>query len=307
METTSISNSKHQVSAGQRPRIYDYIDYRSYLADMARYQKELRPSFSLAVFAKKAGLQTRNYLKRVIDGDRNLSQEYVPKFCQGFELTRRESLFFDALVNYNQAKTEDIKKHYFSLLCAAAEGEPKTVIEIIQDQFEIFNGWHAMTMRELVLLKDFDESPAYLSKKLKGKVSPKDAKHMLDVLVKTGLLKRDEVTRRLVQTSPIARYNQDIINMQVRNYHQKNIDRAKEALAEDPIETWNVRALSLAANATVGAEIQEKINAFFDEINHRYSVTSTKQSTCDRVIQMNIQMFEVTESENESKKLDKGE
>jgi uncharacterized protein (TIGR02147 family) len=285
-------------SAGalKRPRVYDYLDYRKYLGDLLKHKKQLRGSFSLAVFSKKAGLQTRNYLKRIIDGERNLSSENIPKFCIGFELSRKESLYFEALVNYSQNKSEVSKKHYFELLCAAAEGEQNTAVEIAHDQFEIFNNWYILPVRELLLLSDFEENPNYIAKKLKSKINAKQAKHALDVLLKTGLVKRDIETLKLIQTEPIIRYSQDIVNLQIRHYHTQNLDRAGEALKEDDFDSWNVRALTLAIDSEANQEIQQKINEFFSEINRRYSVSDTRQSQCNSVIQMNVQMYELTES-----------
>ncbi|MGE3975171.1 MAG: TIGR02147 family protein [Bdellovibrionales bacterium] len=278
----------------KRPRIYDYLDYRKYLGEMLKFKKETRGSFSLAVFSKKAGLQTRNYLKRVIDGERNLSSENIPKFCIGFELTRKESLYFEALVNYSQNKNEVSKKHYFDLLRAAADGEQNAAVEIAHDQFEVFNHWYILAIRELVLLKDFDESPQYISKKLKNKVTPKQAKHAIEVLLKTGLLRKND-QQRLVQSDPTIQYSQDIVNLQIRRYHTQNLERASESIKEDSFESWNVRALTIAIDKDKNEEIQKAINQFFGEINRRYSVIDPQQSQCNSVIQMNVQMYELTE------------
>jgi len=274
----------------KRPSVFDYLDYREFLKDLFSYKKEQNKNFSLAVFSRKAGITSRNYLKRIVDGERHLSTQNIPKFCIGFDLSKKESLFFEALVHYNQANDDIGKKHYFHLLCAASENEKNSAMELIKNQYEVFSHWYILAIRELLWLTDFQENTTYIAKKLKGKISPKEAEQALKVLQKCGLTKRND-EGRLVPSSPRIRYNQDIINMQVREFHNQMLDRTKEAMRDDSFESWNARALTLAIPQNKSKEIQEEINQFFNTINNKYTL---EEPLCQQVIQVNIQMFELT-------------
>ena len=48
-----------------RPSVYDYLDYRSYLADMFHYRKHKAGRFSYRYFSGKAGFASPNFLKLV--------------------------------------------------------------------------------------------------------------------------------------------------------------------------------------------------------------------------------------------------
>src|ERR1035438_176071 len=135
----SDEKQKPQVATQKKlPRVFDYLDYREFLKDFYQHKKSLNPNFSLAVFSQKAGLATRNYLKRVIDGERPLSSESIPKFCLGLGLGVKEKVYFEALVNFNQTKDDDSKKHYFSSLTQAAENVKGSAVEVVRDQFEVY-------------------------------------------------------------------------------------------------------------------------------------------------------------------------
>jgi uncharacterized protein (TIGR02147 family) len=54
--------------------VYDYEDYRRFLADSYAGRKRLNRGFSYGVFARRAGV-ARSYLQMVMDGKRSLAAE----------------------------------------------------------------------------------------------------------------------------------------------------------------------------------------------------------------------------------------
>ena len=287
--------------------LFKYLNYRDYLKDFYQYKKSQNPHFSYASFAIKAKINTPNYLKRVIDGERSLNAESIPKFCFGLELSPKESIYFEALVNFNQSKDEDIKRHYWGIMRKASEDVPGAVLEVLGQQFEAFSHWYILPVRELVLLQDFHESPANIVKLMKNKITKKEAEHALETLFKLNMLKRDE-SGRLCQTQPIVRYSQEVINLSIREFHRQMLNRAHEALNEDEFGTWNARALSLAIKNEDFQEIYQKISDFIFGLNKEYSfedggstssgndaaATSAARSKKDLVVQINCQMLQLS-------------
>src|SRR5688572_29452348 len=53
-----------------RPDLYGYLDHRVYLRDEYAARKAEKRGFSFRAFSRRAGLQSPNHLKRVIDGER---------------------------------------------------------------------------------------------------------------------------------------------------------------------------------------------------------------------------------------------
>jgi uncharacterized protein (TIGR02147 family) len=278
------------------PNVFAYVDYRLYLKDFYEFKKSVLPSYSLATFALKAGLKTRNYLKRVIDGERPLSPDLIPKFCNGLDLKPKERTYFEALVHFNQAKDQDIKKHYFEVLKDSSINEAGRAIEILENQFEVFSQWFILPVRELVQLKEFHEDAQWIVRKMKNRISRKDAQHSLNTLIKLGLLVRDEKSHKLKQATPIIRYSQDVVNMVVRDYHKQTLDQTKISIDQDEFESWDLRSLNIAIPKSELKNVQDELKDFFKNINERLTAKIAKGGSppSDTVIQLNAQLVELT-------------
>ncbi|MEN9577594.1 MAG: hypothetical protein RJA70_603 [Pseudomonadota bacterium] len=84
------------------PDVFDYLDYRAYLRELYSARKK-RGSFSYRAFSLRAQLKSPNYLKLVIDGERNLTQPMAKRFAVACGLAGQASSFFCELVAFGQA------------------------------------------------------------------------------------------------------------------------------------------------------------------------------------------------------------
>src|SRR3954463_10305239 len=88
----------------RRPIVFNYEDFRFFLKESFYYLKTTS-AFSYRKFNLEAGFTSPNYLKRVIDGDRNLSSSSIPKCAKALRLNQQENWFFENLVFFNQSKS----------------------------------------------------------------------------------------------------------------------------------------------------------------------------------------------------------
>src|SRR5262245_35395175 len=95
----------------QRVEVYDYLDYRAYLRDV--YLEGKKRGLSHRSFSRRAGLKSPNYLKRVIDGDRNLSDDMIARFAKALGLDRESSDYFRDLVHFTHARTTTERNTYY--------------------------------------------------------------------------------------------------------------------------------------------------------------------------------------------------
>ena len=90
------------------PDLSSYLDYRQYLHDYYDYRVtssngDLRP-YNYSNFAAAADIRSPNYLKMIIQGERNLSEEMIPKFSKALQHNKEQFEEFKLLVLMNQAK-----------------------------------------------------------------------------------------------------------------------------------------------------------------------------------------------------------
>ena len=81
--------------------VFRYLDYRRFLADYYRARKAR--GFSYRAFSRAAGLGAPNYLKLVIDGQRNLTAAMAARFAHACGLSGEGADYFAQLVEFNQA------------------------------------------------------------------------------------------------------------------------------------------------------------------------------------------------------------
>jgi uncharacterized protein (TIGR02147 family) len=98
------------------PSIFNYNDYRRFLEDYYNHSKQLNRYFSYRFFARKANITSHNLLHYIINGKKNLTKDFLPKFAMAIGLNEREHRFFDILVSYNHSKDDDAKNYYWNLL-----------------------------------------------------------------------------------------------------------------------------------------------------------------------------------------------
>lgn len=300
VEVNPQTETTEKAAKPAAPSVFMFLDFRDYLKAYYDFKKSVDRGFSHSSFSKKANLKSPNYLKRVMDGDRSLNGDLIPKFCKGLSLNPQESLYFENLVSFNQAKDEDSKQHYFSSLRQITNEISGTALELMGARVDVLKHWHSLAVRELVLFADFQEDPAYIAKKLKNKVTKIEAAFALKALIDSKLLLRDEKTGKLMQAHDMVRYSQDVVNMTVRGFHKQMLERTGEALSEDEYGTWNARALTLAITKDKYQEVYEKISEFIFTMNKIYSFDN-EDCAPDMLVQLNCQLIQLTSIEDPPK------
>src|SRR5262245_24127691 len=96
--------------------VFSFRDFRAFLRAYSERHRAEKGGFSPAEFAKRAGLRSPNYLKLVIDGQRNLTPDLAHRFAEACGLRDDSVRYFCALAAFNQAKTaRERDLHYETL------------------------------------------------------------------------------------------------------------------------------------------------------------------------------------------------
>lgn len=268
-------------------KVFAYLDYREFLKARFTHLKKTR-GLTHRAFGTRAGFTSPNFLKLVMDGKRNLTEKSIPKVAAALELDRRESEFFAALVRFNQAKAIEAKEAVYEQLKLLRRDLPLQRLE--HSQFDYFNHWYAVAIRELVGLKDFQEDPEWISKKLRGEVSPAQARRSLRLLERLGLIRRDP-NGKLRQDQPPLSSGDEVSSLAAYRFHQNMMEKAKEALRETPAPQRDISSVTLAVTREGSDKIKHKIRQFRKEI----LAMAEDAGRGEAVYQMNIQFFNLTE------------
>jgi uncharacterized protein (TIGR02147 family) len=170
------------------PFIFDYTDYRKFLEDYYTEQKANRRRFSYQKFADKAGFNTKTFLFKVIHGEKALSKRSIPHVAKAMRLKKRETAYFDALVNFNDAKNSLVREHCFNRMRAYMRRGPAKVLR--ESRFSYFSKWWHPVIRELVTRRNFKNDFKALAKATLPVLRPKQAKDSVKLLLSLGLIKK---------------------------------------------------------------------------------------------------------------------
>lgn len=275
----------------ERINLFQYLDYRVYLKAVYQHEKKSNPAFSFRNFSKRAGFTSPNFLKLVMDGKRNLTEESTTKFMVALHLNKQEQEFFRNLVFYNQAQTLETKNHYYQRLLQSQKFSQLKPIE--KYQYDYCSEWYHAVVRELVMAQGFDGTALWLSKRISPEITAAQAQKSLELLVKLGFLTRDDLSGKYHQTSALVTTGAELASMALYNYHLSLIDLTKTALEITPATERDVSAMVLGVSKDKIPLLKKKIQEFRQDV---LKLVSTETSS-NEVLQISVQMFPLTKTD----------
>jgi len=145
-----------------------------------------------------------------------------------------------------------------------------------------------MVVRALVSLDDFRPDPKFLSRKLRGFVSPAEIEKSLELLVEIGLVKIKDGKYILSDKNIKTR---DEINIAAgRHFHSEMIPVGIKALEKNSLEEREFQAITPGINDVQAREIKRRIKEFYREIVDYLALPQGDKKSRD-VWQMNFQFF----------------
>lgn len=276
--------------------IFEYTDYRKFLKDFYNQSKKANNAFSYRVFARKAGFSSSNFLYLIIEGKRNLTKEYILKFSNAIGLNNKEQQFFDALVSFNHAKDAEARRYYLELLYNLRKSKTGTLLT--DAQYEFISTWYYPVIRELLALPDFKEDRAWIKKKLCNRVKGRQIDEAISTLIRLGLIQRDE-NRKLIPTEAHIITEDEVENVAAYKFHQQMLTLSKECLQQTEQHEREISGLTMAISEKVFQEVKRKIHEFEDEI---IRLVANNEDDPERVYQLNLQLFPLTNGKNGGKK-----
>ena len=266
---------------------FRYLDYRQFLRDWYGQMKAERRGFSFRAFSKKAGFQSPNFLKLVMEGQRNLSPEGLAKFAHGLELNKQEEDYFHHLVLMNQADSHEQKDlHYQKLLQSR---KLKQIKPLKQEHYEYCSHWYHAVIRELVISSHFDGTPEWIVARIQPPLTVAQVAHSISILEKLGLIEKDP-RGRWQQSTSLVTTGDEPLALELMNFHQGVLELAKGRLTEIPAQKRDVSAMVLGIQGDSLQLLKKRVQEFRKDV---LKLASTATDP-DEVVILTIQLFPVT-------------
>lgn len=297
LELTPKENTSSVAGVPTQPRLAAFTDYRHYLREFYEYRRaitkgSLRP-YSYANFAAAADIKSPNYLKLIIDGQRNLSPEMSKKFARGLGLNREETDEFLALVDFSQA-TEPLERNRFLKVLADLRVRQQLKNgEIKAETWEKVPSWVTWVLYALSEQNNVSFEIGELYEIMRGKARPEDIRKSLDRLLAAGELIRDPETGAITKGRELMTGSESVPVALVRKLQAELIYLGLESLFQDLPHDREFGAQTLSLTEDEFEQLKFELRQFRKRWFKDVSV-ARKTRKGDRVFQLNIQLFPVT-------------
>lgn len=269
--------------------VFRFRDYRAFLREFYERNKQRKSGYSLRAFSKTAGLRSPNYLKLVMDGDRNLTAPMALRFAECCGLNGEAVEYFCELVAFNQARVARERELHYERLKRFSRFRKVHRLDAAESAYH--SEWYIPAVRELVVRPDFQESPAWIASTLLPPISPVQAKRALAVLLELGLLARD-ASGRLVQPEELVETPEGPLGHHVVEYHRAMMAHATQALDLVPRTEREISSLTLCLSASQFEQLKAEVAAFRGLLLQRYHALPD----AERVVQLNFQLFPLSQA-----------
>ncbi|MGE4131573.1 MAG: TIGR02147 family protein [Bdellovibrionales bacterium] len=278
------------------PRLGEFTDYRQYLREYYEYRRHesrrsLRP-YSYATFSASADIKSPNYLKLIIDGQRNLSIDMARRFAKALALGRDETDEFVALVNFTQAAEPLERNRFLKVLADLRVRQQLKSGEIKAETWQKVPSWVTWVLYALADQGGVRFSTEELFELMRGKARIEDIRKSFERLLESGELQRLE-SGEIVKGRELMSGYEDVPVELVRKLQAELIYLGLESLFQDQPFEREFGAQTLALTAQEFEQLKFELRQFRKRWAKDVSVARKTQKG-DRVYQLNIQLFPVT-------------
>jgi uncharacterized protein (TIGR02147 family) len=272
----------------QLPLVWEYTDYRAWLTDTFKARKAIHSWYSYGVLAQRAGFQARDFLMRVMRGERRLSPEGAARLAAALDLPRREQAYFLALVDYNQAKTDAEREiAWGKVQHALARSRNASAPRILTDiHREILSEWHHLAIRSLLEMAPDPGDWSALGRRLRPARSEAVVRKSVKLLQAGGLVERRgdglwHATEKSVATPP------EVGNPALRRFHRDCLQLAGDALEDVPSDQRNITGVTLGISRRTYRLVCDRLT----ELREELSRLADADDQADQVYQLTLAMF----------------
>src|SRR5690606_4787679 len=245
------------------PTVFDYLDYRRFLADYFTSRRLTDTKFSLRAFAVKAGMPISNssFFSKVISGKRNLTQDLRFKLAKALKLGPAEIKYFELLVQFDQSKEGEGKRHLYAEL--AKYGKSKARI-IEKEGYDYYSKWQYSIIRAFFGINQKENNASGIGGRIFPQVPAKDVEAAIGLLLRLGLISKT-ANGYALRDSNIAteRENKDFVG-KLRILEMMRL--AQEVFNHVPPANREYSAMTVYISEKGYQAMKERIRVFREEL-----------------------------------------
>lgn len=277
------------VSSGNMKSIIHYQDYRLFLENYFATRKAWDADFSLRAFSRhpELALSSSSFISAVIKGRKNLSQNLRLRFGRALGLKPAELEYFQLLVQCNQSKTSEERRHYLAQL-SRFHGSRARMLGETHRRF--YGRWYVSAVWHFFGLRQNQSSPAIISQRLFPPVTPQQVEEAIRVLLELKLIKKlangYAVADRHLAAGPLLQ------GIRMRGHQEEFLALAGANLERVPARDRHFNLTSFSVSRHGFERIRERMDALRAEVREAVETDEGGEGEAEgRVYALALQLF----------------
>jgi uncharacterized protein (TIGR02147 family) len=268
--------------------VFDYTDFRKYLAEYYEERKQNNPRFSYQIIADNAGIKSKGFIYNIINGKKILSKSNIFKLSKALDHNQYEADYFENCVAFSQSEDLLERKTLLEKLNKAKNIRkvPSKTQLLRKDQYEFISNWYHAIVRSIIGMYSFKGDYRRLAKMVNPPITATQAKHSVLLLERLGLINRGDNGDYTLSEAGLTT-GKDVTSIAFQNFHLSCIDLAKRAIAVFPPNRRNITGLTLGISEKSYDRICDEIQMFQSKIME----IANADMEANRVYQLNFHFF----------------
>ena len=245
-----LYNKRGQTLSENRPSVFSCTDYCQFLRSCYLWLKETDNKYSHRFIAREIGATSGGWFSDVLSGRITLSPRFIIPLCRLFQLSEKETAYFQLLIAMSQTQLPEEKQRILKEMLLCRELDVDT---ITTEHFEFYSKWYIPVIRELLFDIQCSDDWEMLARKLTPAITTKEAREAVEILIRCELvtyneqgyltplqriLKKDSSTASVywyIYMSSLLRLSQETLKTcpkNERDYSAITVMLSKEALSK---------------------------------------------------------------------------
>jgi uncharacterized protein (TIGR02147 family) len=272
------------------PNIYTYFDIRLYLQDDFAERKSRNPKFSLRAMADRLKVNSATVI-RIMNGDRNISNNMLPVFINYLGLRQKEAEYFQVLVQFCQSKSEQTRHAAYRSLIMKRSGMTRTVSDA---HYAFYEEWYFTAIRELLRIHPFDGNYKKLASSVVPSISVHEVKRAINLLVNLGFIEKKAEIFTVKESSITT--GETWNGAAIKTFQQQMLKKAIDAMDRFSKEERDFSTMTMCYSE----EGLKKVRDLLKNTREELSRIEESDKGANKVYQINMQTFPLTTAINRS-------
>lgn len=265
------------------PSVFNYTNYREFLRDFYKSKKQENSGFSYTIIARKVGFKSTGFFTQIINGQTNISQSIITSFAKFMGLNRRESEYFELIVNYDQSKTQQEKIVYLDRLQKYRNPKIRVLSTAYQ---ELYRQWYYLAVRDLLSVCKFDGDFIKLARMMEPAITGSQAREAIKLLEDLQLIIKTDSSEYKLQDSLLSSGISDKEkNIAIVSFALQMLELSKHALGRLPKESRYIGGVGVAVSEKTFERMKDEIRS----LNTRLLAMAQDDTNPERVYHIGMQ------------------